>query len=265
MTQDCSGANEYPEVPRRHFAQFAEIFGGCGQGATESFYPFTVEVSSRLPVLTFLPAGYEPEYAYPLVIFFPGRGDDERRLRRWAPQLSRRNYICLGLRGPQAVAGPQVLYHWGHGADQWLLVEDYVFTALAELMRTRRIHPHRVFLVGVREGAEAAYRLALSFPERFAGVVALNGHLPTPCPLLRLSAVRRLPAFIGHGIANPYVPLSYARQAYRYFYTAGAPVVWHTYATTHRLHPHMFRDVNQWLMSCCAASGARIEASRRPV
>ena len=39
--------------------------------------------------------------------------------------------------------------------------------------------PRRIFLVGVGEGAAVAYRLRLSYPERFAGVVAINGWLPS--------------------------------------------------------------------------------------
>ena len=57
-----------------------------------------------------------------------------------------------------------------------------------------------------------------------------------------------LRVLIGHGIANSRVPLGLARSDYRLFYTAGLAVKMHTYLTTHRLHPHMFRDVNRWIM-----------------
>ena len=31
-------------------------------------------------------------------------------------------------------------------------------------------------------------------------------------------------------------------------HTAGVDVRMHTYATTHRLHPDVLRDVNRWIM-----------------
>ncbi len=52
---------------------------------------------------------------------------------------------------------------------------------------------------------------------------------------------------IGHGIANPVVPLSLARRDFRLLYTAGLPVKLTTYATTHRVHSDMLRDVDRWL------------------
>src|SRR5262245_27062979 len=72
----------------------------------EGFYASEVSAQNgprRLPVLTFLPTGYEPNYPYPLVVFFHGRGGSEKQLVQLAPRLSRRNYICLGLRGPEAL------------------------------------------------------------------------------------------------------------------------------------------------------------------
>ena len=67
----------------------------------EGFYTSEVQHPRRLPVRTFLPTGYEPRYPYPLVVFFHGHGGNEEQILHLAPRLSRRNYICIGLRGPQ--------------------------------------------------------------------------------------------------------------------------------------------------------------------
>ena len=57
--------------------------------------------------------------------------------------------------------------------------------------------------------------------------------------------------FIGHGIANAILPLNSARSDFRLLYTAGLDVRLHTYATTHRLHPDMLRDINRWIIEQC--------------
>src|SRR5438046_8713241 len=66
----------------------------------EGFYNSEVQSPRRLPVRTFLPTGYEPNYPYPLLVFLPGHGGNEEQGMRLAPRVSRRNYVATGLRGP---------------------------------------------------------------------------------------------------------------------------------------------------------------------
>ena len=218
----------------------------------EGFYTSEVQTPNRQPVRTFLPTGYEPNYPYPLLVFFHGHGGNEEQILRLAPRLSRRNYICIGLRGPQLLGARSdgtLGYSWGADGQVDALLEDYVLRAVEQTRRRYHIHSERIYLAGFCEGATLAYRLGLAFPERFAGVISLNGSLPPRGTLfLRLSAIRQLRVFIGHGIANAVVPLSRARDDFRLLYTAGLDVQIHTYPTTHRLHPHMLRDLNRWVI-----------------
>jgi phospholipase/carboxylesterase len=207
-----------------------------------------------LPVRTFLPTGYEPRYAYPLLVFFHGHGGNEEQILRLAPKLSRRNFICIGLRGPEAVGirdDGREGYSWAPDALCDAHQEDYIFRAIEQSRRSYHVHSERIYLAGVCEGATLAYRLGLLYPEKFAGVISLNGAMPQGGPLLRLPEVRQLSVFIGHGIANAIVPLSIARKNCRLLYTAGCPVEMHTYPATHRLHPHMLRDINRWVIARC--------------
>jgi len=221
----------------------------------EGFYNSQVLAPRRLPVRTFLPTGYEPKYPYPLLVFFHGHAGNEEQILRLAPRLSRRNYLCIGLRGSQFLgrrADGRKGYCWGQGEHLDTLIEDYVFHAIEQTQRNYHVHTERIYLAGICEGATLAYRLGLSFPERFGGVISLNGARPRAGgPLLRMPDVRQLRVFIGHGIANSVVPLSLARQDYRLFYAAGLPLEMHTYPANHRLHPDMLRDVNRWIMARC--------------
>jgi phospholipase/carboxylesterase len=219
---------------------------------SEGFYTSEVQALDRRPIRTFLPTGYEPNYAYPLLVFFHGHGGDEQQVLRLAPRLSRRNYICIGLQGPEAI-GPngdgRVGYSWGQDGAQDATVEEYVLRAVEQTRRCYHVHSERVYLAGFCEGATLAYRLGLAFPERFAGILSLNGSMPRRgCPLLRLPDLRGLRVFIGHGIANAVVPLTLARRDHLLLYTAGLSVRMHTYPTTHRIHPDMLRDINRWIM-----------------
>ncbi len=219
----------------------------------EGFSTSHVEMPRPWPVCTFLPIHYEPRYAYPLLVWFHGQGGNEEQMLRLAPRLSRRNFIGISLRAPIGV-GPRphgLGWSWGDGAHA-SLVEDYLLRAVEQTRRQHHVHSERIYLAGYGDGASTAFRLALTFPEKLAGVVALNGALPrVDRPLLRLPEVRSLRVFIGHGIANAVVPLSMVRADRRLLYAAGMEVDMHTYPTTHKLHPDMLRDLNRWIIEHC--------------
>jgi phospholipase/carboxylesterase len=221
----------------------------------EGFYTSEVQSPRRLPIRTFLPTGYEPNYAYPLVVFFHGHGGNEEQVLHLAPRLSRRNYICIGLRGHHALgerADGKPALSWGTDGTHDSQVEDYVLGAIEQTRRNYHVHSERIHLAGICEGAMPAYRLSLTYPDRFGGMIALNGSLPPSGSLyLRLPEVRQLRVFIGHGIANAIIPFGSARANFRLLYTAGLDVTMKSYATTHRLHPDMLRDIDRWIMTQC--------------
>src|SRR5262245_4440431 len=219
----------------------------------EGFSTSHVETPRPWPVRTFLPIHYEPRYAYPLLVWFHGEAGNEELMLRLAPRLSRRTFIGTTLPAPNSLGRrPCGLgWSWGDGAQAGL-VEDYLLRAVEQTRRQHHVHSERIYLAGHGEGAGAAYRLALTFPEKLAGVVALNGVMPrVNRPLLRLPDVRPLRVFIGHGIANAILPLSMARADRQLLYTAGLDVEMHTYPTTHKLHPDMLRDLNRWVIEHC--------------
>jgi phospholipase/carboxylesterase len=220
----------------------------------EGFYTSEVLAPRPLPVRTFLPHGYEPRYPYPLLVFFHGHGGNEEQILRLAPRLSRRNFISIGLRGPTSLgtrSNGRMGYSWGNESSMDLL-EDYLLRAVEQTRLSYHIHSERIYLAGLGEGANAAYRLGLTFAERLGGLISLNGCIPrTRRPLFRFKDMRSLRVFIGHGIANGAVPISQAREDYRLLFSAGIDVEMKAYCATHRLHPNMLRDVNRWIINGC--------------
>ena len=245
----------------------------------------TLSTSSLLVETRFIPRQYEPNYAYPLLVLFHARGGDEDQLVRAMPALSWRNYVGLGLRGPEPVIKRDQLAGFGWGRDFELhdrtglrsrprrseaetvrraffdpepddldRLEDGIFTAIRKTRSLLHIHSERIFLVGCGEGAAVAYRFGLSYPERFAGVVAVNGWLPTGFPPLgRMKACRDLPLLVVHGAWNSKHPLSSARSDVAALRAGGLRVAFQSYPSTHRLNSQMLGDVDTWLMNHCTA------------
>jgi len=219
----------------------------------EGFYSSGLPALRDLPVRTFLPAGYEPNYPYPLVVLFHDRGGSDEEVLQLAPRISRRNHIVIALRGPQDL-GTQADglpgYSWGDSEESDTLVNEYLLRAVEMTRRTYHIHSERVFLAGVGEGAAVAYRLGLSMPDRIGGIIAINGAIPKAdnSPLFRLPEVRSLRVLIGHGIHNETASIEGARRDFRLLYSAGVDVKMMSYPCGHQVHPAMLRDVNRWVI-----------------
>jgi phospholipase/carboxylesterase len=221
----------------------------------------------------YLPRHYEPNYAYPLLVLLHGRGGDERQLLRLVPKMSERNFVAIGLRGPRRTQPRRdgtVGYCWDQAARDARIGEGTatrhrprmpqpneslepldarVGDAVHVASHRFSIHPERIYLVGYGEGATAALRLGLRVPERFAGIVALNGWLPRPVgPLMRWPDARRLRVLLLHGEHNRLVPRAAADEAHALLYSAGIDVCFHVFHTDHRLHRDMLRLVNEWVM-----------------
>lgn len=205
------------------------------------------------------PDHYLPRYAYPLLVMFHPNGSNEEQALDLVPRVSERNYVAVGLRGPELLgvrADGGLACGWGTNGEHADLVNEFVWKAVQEARREYHIHTERVFLVGACEGAAAAYRAAFALSDVIGGVAALNGAVPKPaagCPVFRWNAVRGLKVMIGHGIANAVVPCGTARRDFGTLYAAGADVQLNTYPTTHRLHPHMLRDLNRWVIGAVNA------------
>jgi len=221
---------------------------------SEGVYASHLPHLKSLPVRTFLPTGYEPKYAYPLIVFFHQHGGSDEAVLRLAPRISRRNAIYLSLRGPVPLERQDEdglpAFGWGEAGEHDDHLAEYLLKSVEQTRREFHIHSERVYLAGVAEGASLAYRMALRLPQRFAGVISINGTLPRPQegPLFRDDEVKDLRVLIAHGAANEVVPLELARRDFLALYGAGADVLLSTYPCTHTVHPNMLRDVNRWVI-----------------
>lgn len=218
----------------------------------EGFYETPVPQLEERSVRTFLPTGYEHNYAYPLIVMFHANGHSDEQVLRYAPRMSRRNFIAISLRGPDVLNTRDEdglrSFGWNSATEQWL--QHYTMKAIQETRKNYHIHSERIYLMGIQDGATAAYRIAMSRPEWFAGMISINGTLPRPAegPLFTNDQLNHLRVLIAHGAANEVVPLEMARRDFLAWHTAGADVTLNTYPSTHRMHADTLRDVNRWLI-----------------
>jgi phospholipase/carboxylesterase len=127
----------------------------------------------------FVPEKYEPNYPYPLIVWFHEAGGSESDMLSLLPRISQRNYFGLSLRGLLPVGEhSDTGFTWPEENEAVSRLEKDLYHTLCELRRNFHIHSERVFLAGSGKGAEIALRLFLNRIEWFAGVLALGTELP---------------------------------------------------------------------------------------
>lgn len=219
--------------------------------ATTGTFASAVIAPTQRPIRTYLPAQYERRYAYPLVIFFHPDGGNEEAAVRMAPQLSERNFIGLGLRGPQSLGMADGVDGYGWDGASTDDLEEYVVRAVEQTRREYHVHSERIYFAGIGNGATAAFRAGFRLANRIAGIACLNGSYPPVepgRPQFRLADVRKLKVLIGHGVANSNTPVTHAEKTYRLMYAAGANVKYLTYGTNATVSNDMLLDVNRWII-----------------
>jgi len=201
----------------------------------------------------FCPMHYESNYAYPLVVWLHGAGDDEQQLRRIMPLVSMRNYVAVAPRGTAALSDEPTAarrFGWPQTDEDILLAEQRVHQCVHLARQKFHIAADRVFLAGFDAGGTMAYRVALAQPDRFAGVAALCSAFPSDrTPLATLHSARRLPLLVVHGRQSGRFPTDALCSDLRLFHTAGMSITVRQYPCGHQITPRMLSDMDAWLMA----------------
>jgi phospholipase/carboxylesterase len=243
--------------------------------------------SQSHPHVLFSPIHYESGYAYPLLVWLHGSGSDERQVLRMMPGINMRNYVAVAPRGlTVSVSGgkvnppttkfdvysilqthPKEHYDWLNTDEKLAEIEQRVFDCITVAKERCNIAPDRVFLAGVGNGGTMALRLALLYPEYFAGAASLDGAFPQNDRLLhRWETARLLSVFLAVGESGTTLSPESVCQVLELLHTAGITVKFREYAEglakglakgfakefakglAKGLTPAMLQDLNHWMM-----------------
>lgn len=212
------------------------------------FGQFQRTTGHATPHALFVPMHYEPNYAYPLLVWLHGPGDDERQLQRIMPLVSLRNYVAVGPRATANIKGRKGM-EWRQSERDIDAAEAAVFSCIDQVTDRFNVAPHRIFLAGYSTGGTMAFRLGLRHPQQFAGVLSLGGSFPSGnMPLARLSQARKLPLFIAQGRDADNYSIDRSCDELRLFHSAGLSVTLRQYPCGDELTTHMLSDMDRWIM-----------------
>jgi phospholipase/carboxylesterase len=197
----------------------------------------------------FVPHHYEPNYAYPLLVWLHGPGDDERQLARVIPHISTQNFLGVGPRGGWSEDPVSPGGFAAHDRRDIDAAEQRIFECIETAMDRYRIDPQRIFLAGYQAGGTMALRISLQHPTAFAGGLSLGGPFPHGlAPLAQLRRARRLPLFIAQGRDSEQYPAGRTCEELRLFHAAAMHVTLRQYPCGDELTTQMLSDMNAWIM-----------------
>ena len=111
----------------------------------------------------------------------------------------------------------------------------------------RGIQPEHIVIAGFSQGGAVAYHLALSYPERLAGLMALSTYFATNDAISYGEANKDMPILIQHGTHDPVVPVVLGEQAQQLLLTKGYSVEYHTYPMAHQVCIPQIINIGKWL------------------
>jgi len=153
------------------------------------------QVHLTLKYLIYLPAEYDKQDKWPLVLFLHGageRGDNLEKVKVHGPP----KLIEHGKQFPFIVVSPQC------PQDHWWNNELSTLSALLDdVGKKYKVDQDRVYLTGLSMGGFATWALAASTPDRFAAIVPICGG----GEILLTRAIKHVPVWAFHGAKDPIV------------------------------------------------------------
>jgi predicted peptidase len=171
----------------------------AGALQTAKVFEKQITVTVRYEYLLSLPADYQKQEKWPLVLFLHGSGecgsDIQKVKANGPPKFADEKPYPFILVSPQA---PE---------DRWDIPS---LNALVDgLLKELKVDPDRVYVTGLSLGGGATWHLIASAPEKFAAAAPVCGWNPKA---KTAEKIKNIPLWVFHGDKDKAVPLSHSQR-----------------------------------------------------
>lgn len=111
----------------------------------------------------------------------------------------------------------------------------------------RGIKSERILIAGFSQGGAVSYELALTYPQKLGGLIALSTYFATKQTIQYHIANKKLPIFIGHGMFDAIVPEMLGDDANKLLTEKGYKTRYKTYAMDHSVSLSEISDIASWI------------------
>lgn len=123
---------------------------------------------------------------------------------------------------------------------------------LIEREQARGIAAARIIVAGFSQGGAVGFELALTYPARLAGLIALSTYFATEQSITPNAANAGLPIMIGHGSRDPMVAESLGQRSAARLRELGYAVEYHSYPIDHSVSKDEIKDIGRFISACLA-------------
>jgi phospholipase/carboxylesterase len=170
-----------------------------------------------------------------------------------------RNYVAIAPRGTCEQKAACGRFGWRQSKDAIESAQSRIAESIAVARERFNVHERRIFLVGRGTGGTMALRTAWQEPSKFAGVVAINGPLPTRMsPMRHVNELRHVPCLLTTSRDSQKYSADQVCRDLRLLHVAGCTVALRQYPGKDDLTSNMLADLDRWLMDLvCGANPSR--------
>jgi phospholipase/carboxylesterase len=212
---------------------------------------------------------YEPSGAgpHPTILTLHGRGANAFDLLGLAPYLCNGKFLMICPQGPlETPIGPGAFgYAWypmsmGAPPDIGAILSsrEKLQQFLDACLNRHPIDAKKLVVLGFSQGGVMAYSLALSNPERFAGLAVLSSWLPKELiPELSIrEAVQSLPTIVQHGSQDQMIEVQRAQDSVEQLRALRVPLTYREYDMGHEITPRSLSELSAWLDETVMKTGS---------
>ena len=189
----------------------------------------------------------------PLLLLLHGYGSNENDLFAFADHLHP-SLLVVSLRAPHAL--PMMGHAWysihfdseqGKWSDDKEAIgsRERVLQFMNELMEAHPYDKTQVHLLGFSQGAILSYALGLTYPKRFASVIALSGYLNEN--ITQLPQTEDAPAlYAAHGSLDEVIPLDWGQRSAELLKQKGFAIQFDAFPVGHTVGQEGFYKLLEW-------------------
>lgn len=203
------------------------------------------------------------------VIWLHGLGADGHDFEPIVPELGLPDSLAIRFVFPHAPSMPVTLNN-GYSMPAWYDIVDLDLERRADLAglrasagrvaalidreRERGIASERIVLAGFSQGGAVGLELALTYPHRLAGLLALSTYFASGREIEAHPAQAGLPIEIQHGLFDPLVPEIMGRMTIDRLRDLGFEPGYRTYPMEHAVCAAQIADIGRWLATVLGAT-----------
>ena len=192
----------------------------------------------------------------PLLLLLHGVGSNEEDLFGLAEHLDHRLFI-VSARAPNTLGYGS--YAWFHvqftpsgpaiESDEAESSRLALISFIDEVVDAYGLDAERVYPMGFSQGSTISMSLALTAPQKLAGVIAMSGRtLPDVLPKMAPpEQLKKLSVLVVHGTADQVLPIRYGRETRDILSKLPVDLTYYEYPMAHQVSAQSLADIDEWL------------------